>query len=365
MFQKNSTLAVIITVSVLLVVPFRLIAQQSLPEYLPQPKVVGPIRSLGGTLGGQYKVWEKGFQKYQPGVRFVDTLISSEASIGGLYSGASDLGPSGREAELMDLLPFTETFGYSPLEITVASGAFDPGIKGGSGSLAIFVNRGNPITRLTMKQLDDIFGEARSGGLDRTVWSPLNGRSANDDIRSWGQLGLGGDWARRTINTYGYAYTGMKWFFQMKVFHGGDKWNPTYREYVETESAMVDREHPQGKALTINQMLTDLSNDKYGIGYCPLHYAKSFPRLKAVALAEDEREPYVEPSRDSFQKRTYPLTRSIYIYLNRVPGQPLDPKLKEFLRYILSKQGQEDIVTYGRYLPLPADFAQEQMKKLE
>lgn len=365
MSQKDSMGPIVFTVFVLLVAPLRLIAQQPWPEYLPTTKVVGPIRSLGGTLGGQYKIWEEGFQKYHPGIRFVDTLISSEASIGGLYSGASDLGPSGREAELMDLLPFTETFGYSPLEITVASGAFDPGIKGGSGSLAVLVNRDNPISRLTIQQLDDIFGEARTGGLNGTVWSPLNARSANDDIRSWGQLGIGGDWAGRTINTYGYAYTGMKWFFQMKVFHGGDKWNPTYREYVETESAMVDREHAGGKAVTINQMLTDLSNDKYGIGYCPLHYAKSFPKLKAVALAQDERGPYVEPSRASFEQRTYPLTRSIYIYLNRAPGQPLDPKLKEFLRYILSKQGQQDIVTYGRYLPLPAAIAREQMNKLE
>ena len=101
----------------------------SLPQYNPQCKVVGPIRSIGGTLGGQFKIWEQGFRKYHPGVQFVDALCSSEASIGGLYSGASDLGPSGHEAELMDLLPFTEIFGYYPLEITVASGAFDPGIN--------------------------------------------------------------------------------------------------------------------------------------------------------------------------------------------------------------------------------------------
>src|SRR5258708_5057613 len=125
-------------------------AQQGLPEYRPASKVMGPIRSIGGTLGGQYKIWEEGFRKYHPDIRFVDTLISSEASIGGLYSGASDLGPSGREAELMDLLPFTETFGYPPLPITVASGAFDPGAKGGSGSPAILVNRENPIAKLTL-----------------------------------------------------------------------------------------------------------------------------------------------------------------------------------------------------------------------
>jgi len=363
--MEGSMLRVIIACALLSLAPLRGLTQEVLSGYRPETNVSGPIRSLGGTLGGQYQVWENSFQKYHRGIRFVDTLISSEASIGGLYSGASDLGPSGREAELMDLLPFTETFGYPPLEITVASGAFDPGPKGGSASLAILVNRENPIAKLTMKQLDDIFGEARSGGLNGTVWSPANGRSASDNIRTWGELGLGGEWTNKTIHTYGYAYTGMKWFFQSKVFHGGDTWNPTYREYVETESAMVDRKTPAGQSLTIHQMLADLSNDKYGIGYCPLHYAKGFSQLKTVALAVDDRGPYIEPSRATFQSRTYPLTRSIYIYLNRAPGQPVDLKLREFLRYILSKQGQEDVAVLGRYLPLPAAVVREQLKKLD
>jgi phosphate transport system substrate-binding protein len=292
-------------------------------------------------------------------------LVSSESSIGGLYSGASDLGPSGHEAELMDLLPFTEIFGYYPTEIMVASGAFDPGIKGGSGSLVIFVNKDNPITKLTIKQLDGIFGAERTGGLQGVVLSPEYGRSAKDNIRKWGQIGLTCEWADKTINTYGYVFTGMKWFFQMKVFNGGDKWNPNYREYVETESAMVDREHPQGRTLTISQMLADLSKDKYGIAYCPLHYARNFPQVKPLAIAPKEGGPYIEPTRESFQNRTYPLTRSVFIYLNRAPSQPVDPKLKEFLRYILSREGQQEVVKYGRYLPLPAEVIREQLKKLD
>jgi phosphate transport system substrate-binding protein len=86
----------------------------SLPEYKPAQKVVGPIRNIGGTLGGQLKIWEEAFRRYHPNVRFVDNLMSSESSIGGLYTGAADLGPSGHDAELMDLLPFTESFGYYP-----------------------------------------------------------------------------------------------------------------------------------------------------------------------------------------------------------------------------------------------------------
>jgi len=337
----------------------------SLPPYRPERKVAGPIRNIGGTLGGQLKVWEEGFRRYHPDIRFVDNLLSSEAAIGGLYSGASDLGPSGHDAELMDLLPFTEGFGYYPLEIVVATGAFDPGIKGGSGSLVIFVNKSNPITRLTMRQLDGIFGAERTGGLRGVVWSPDCRRSAKEDIRTWGQLGLTGEWANKPIHTYGYAFTGMKWFFQTKVLNGGDKWNPNYREYVETESNMVDRKSDLGQTLTIDHMLSDLSEDTYGIAYTPLHYAKRFPQVKPLALAAGEGTPYVEPTRENFENRTYPLTRSIFIYLNRAPGHPLEPRFQEFLHYVLSQQGQQEVVKHGRYLPLPADEVRTQLKKLE
>jgi phosphate transport system substrate-binding protein len=216
-----------------------------------------------------------------------------------------------------------------------------------------------------MKQLDGIFGAERTGGLKGVMLSPEFARSANDNIRTWGQLGLSGEWANKQIQTYGYTFTGMKWFFQMKVFDGGDKWNPNYREYVETESGMVDRGSKLGHTLTIDQMLADLSQDRYGIAYCPLHYAKNFPQIKPLAIAPKDGGPYLEPNKENFQNRSYPLTRSIFIYLNRAPGQPVEPKLKEFLAYILSREGQQEVVKYGRYLPLPASVVREQLRKLE
>jgi phosphate transport system substrate-binding protein len=334
----------------------------SLPEYKPEQKVFGPIRSIGGRMVGQYKIWQEGFLKYQPNVRFSDSLASSESAIAGLYTLASDLGPSGHDAELMDLLPFTEQFGYYPTEITVASGAFNPG---GSESLGIFVHKDNPITKLTMKELDGIFGSERTGGLKGIVLSPEFARGPEENIRTWGEMGLTGEWKEKPIQTYGYTFTGMKWFFQMKVLNGGQKWNPNYREYVGTESSMVDRENPRGRTLTIDQMLADLSKDKYGIAYCPLHYAKNFPQLKPLAVAAKDGGPYLEPTKENFQSRVYPLTRSVFIYLNRAPGHPVDPKLKEFLRYVLSREGQQEVVRYGRFLSLPSEVVQEQLKKLE
>jgi len=337
----------------------------SYPEYKIEHRVVGPIRSIGGTLGGQYKAWEEAFRKFHPEARFVDELVSSEASIGGLYSGAADLGPSGREAQVMDLLPFVETFGYLPTGIIVASGAWDPGKKGGSASLAVMVHKENPLTQLTMKQLDGVFGSERSGGFDDYVWTPKYARGPEGNIRTWGQLGLDGGWKNKTINTYGYAYTGMRYFFQQKVFHGADKFNPNYREYVENESKMVDRTSKEGLRLTIDGMLADLSRDRAGIAYVPLHYAKQFPDLKPIALAPHEGGPAIAPTRESYQDRTYPLTRSIYIYLNRPPRHPVAPHLKEYLRFVLSRQGQEILIAQGRYLHLPLEVVREQLKKLE
>src|SRR5215813_1428287 len=301
----------------------------SLPEYKPETKVTGVIRNYGTPLAGLVKVWEEGFRKFHPEARFDDKFPTSEGGIGALITGVADIGTGGREPVLNEYLGFNEAFNYDLTEITVGAGAYD--IKGRTWALVVFVNKDNPNTKLTMKQLDGIFGAARTGGYDGYRWMPQYARTAKDDIRAWGQLGLTGEWADKPIQTYGYANTGMTNFFQLRVFHGGDKWNPNYRQYVEAETKMVTDE-----ANSSYHMLAELAKDKYGIAWCGIPHARKFPelRLKPVALAAKEGGPYVLPSRETVQNRTYPLARSIFMYINRKPGQPLDPKVKEFLRYI-------------------------------
>lgn len=225
----------------------------------------------------------------------------------------------------------------------------------------VFVNKDNPITKLTMKQLDGIFGEARTGGLNGFVWEGGDReRTAKDDIRAWGQLGLKGEWKNKEIQTYGYAPTGMSFFFQLKVMHGNDKWNPNYREYAESGTKMV----PQGSKLGSHDMLEDLAQDKYGIAWGGIGQAKGIEGIKPIALATDDNGPYIEPTFENVANRSYPLTRSLFIYLNHVPGQPLDPKLKEFLLYVLSRDGQEVVRKHGQYIPLTAEAAAEQRERL-
>jgi phosphate transport system substrate-binding protein len=196
----------------------------ALPEYRPQAKVTGVIRNFGCSFSGLMQRWEDGFRRYQPDARFEDKLPSSDAAISGLVAGVADLAPNGREPMFPEYLAFQETLGYDISQATVATGAFD--IKGRTWAIAIFVNKDNPISRLTMTQLDGIFGSERTGAYRGFKWYPQYGRSAREDIRTWGQLGLGGEWADQEIHMYGYAFTGMTNFFQLAVLNGGDKWNP-------------------------------------------------------------------------------------------------------------------------------------------
>jgi phosphate transport system substrate-binding protein len=330
----------------------------SLPHYKPASDVSGVVRIFGSDLGGMVKVWEDGFRKYQTSVRFDDSFPSSDGATAGLISGVADIGSSGREPVLTEFLSFNETFKYDLQTVAVATGAYD--IKGKTWAVVVFVNKDNPLTKLTIKQLDGIFGTERTGGYEGYKWTNRAARTAAEDIRTWGQLGLTGEWADKPIHTYGYANTGMTNFFQLKVFNGGEKWNPNYREYVESETKMVTDE--SGSSY---HMLAEISDDKYGIAWSGIPHAKGFPKLKPLALAWDQQATYVEPTRDSVQNGSYPLTRSIFMYIKHPPGQSVDLKVKEFLRYILSQEGQQDVARQKVYLPLTAAATQEQLKKIE
>jgi phosphate transport system substrate-binding protein len=335
-----------------------------LPQYKPEQIVTGTIRNFGFGLGGVLKLWEEGFQKIHPGIRFDDRLPTSDAAMPALVTGVTDLAPDGGEATLTENLSFFETYGYTVTDITVASGAFD--VEGKSNGPVIFVHKDNPITRLTIKQLDGIFGAERTAGMRGFKWSPSDARGAEQNIRTWGQLGLTGEWADKPIQTYGHAPSGTARFFQWKVLQNGDKWNPNFREYVESGSKMIADEDRAEQRLGLQYMLkNELANNRYGIAWTVMPQAQGISDVKPVAIASRDGGAYVMPSKQSFQDRTYPLVRSIYIFLNRPPGKPLDPKLKEFLRYVLSREGQETVDRNGSYLPLSAAVVREQLQKLD
>src|SRR6267142_5697558 len=256
-----------------------------LRAYQPQAAVSGTIRNFGSGLGGLVELWKQGFAKVQPAVRFDDHLPTSDAAIPALVTGVADLAPDGGEATLTESLSFYEVHGYPPTDIIVATGSFD--VEGHSNGLTVLVHKDNPIEKLTVAQLDGIFGAPRTAGMRGFKWTPSDGRGAQGDIRTWGQLGLTGEWADKPIQTYGHAPSGTTRFFQWKVLKNGDKWNPNYREYVETGSKMIADEDRAEQRMGLQHMLKDeLARDRYGIAWSVMPQAKSAAGIKPIALAE-------------------------------------------------------------------------------
>lgn len=343
-------------------------AAQSAADALPvYQKPAGPnkgvLRVFGAGLKGLVKDWEAGYMRHNPDVRIADNPGGSDAAIGVLQHGTADIAVFGRELELNDYLGFFENKGYNPTEITIASGTYDT--PGASWGPLIFVNKENPIAQLTMEQLDGIFGSERTGGYEGYVWKTENARGAKENIRTWSQLGVTGVWANREIQTYGYANGGMAHFFEINVLGGSNKWNGNYRQYVENGTKILTPGREGGGVLA---MLAELERDKFGIAWAGMPQWNQVPQIKGIkslALAPRGGGPAIAPSRETFANRTYPLTRSVYFYLDQEPGRPLPPRVKDFVRYVLSGEGQALVRKNGVYFPLPAAVVREQLKKLE
>ncbi|MDB6128463.1 MAG: Phosphate transport system substrate-binding protein [Verrucomicrobia bacterium] len=329
-----------------------------LPDYVPQQQASGTIRIWGNDVvnrGPLMKYLEEGFRKFQPNVTLSLHLKSSAIAIPGLVTGVADIG-IGRHIQFMELLGFQRTFNHDPLELTPLNGAYDT--LGWNPAWVVVVNRKNPLTGITVKQLDGILGAERNGGWVGTTWHPEFSRGPEGNIRTWGQLGLGGEWTDKPIHvrimSLQYDPTNTPCRLLIK---GSDKWNETLTQYCQYV-------RPDGKlGIGAQDLVEDTARDPYSIGVSNLAFLT--PETKALPIAVQDGGPYVAPTIENIQDRTYYLHSSNYFYINREPGQPVDPKVKEFLRYILSRQGQEAVVRDGKLLPLPISTVREQLGKLE
>ncbi len=340
-----------------------------LQPYKPQVQVTGTIRQWGNNYikdSGLVDVWEAEFKKFQPGIEFSDNLYSSAVAFPGLVANVADIAPIGRQA-LWDELKGFEREGAGGgddgssntqlIEIVMATGSYD--VRGWTYALAAFVHKDNPLNSLSMEQLDGIFGSRRDGGWDGLTWRTDWARGPEKNIRTWGQLGLKGKWANKPIHFYGYN---AKYHFQdeidKKVLKGSSKWNEDLRAFSNVAGLKKDGSLTAGGELIMNA----LSADPYGIAYTGIPFAQ--PNTKPLALSSNGGAP-VPLTLQNVQNRTYPLLRDVYYYIKRKKGQPVDPKAKEFLRYVLSREGQAAIQADGKYLPLTPQAAQEQLAKLD
>lgn len=341
-----------------------------LPRYQPRHRISGTIRQWGNNYlkdSGLMDVWEAKFREYHPGIRFENNLYSSSVGFPGLIAGVADLAPMGRQA-LWDELKGFEREGArggdegvsntEVVEIVMATGSFD--VRGWTYALGIFVHKDNPVDRLTLEQVDGILGARRDGGWNGLTWDTSVARGPEKNIRNWSQLGLTGEWANKPITVYGYN---MKYHFNdeidKKVLKGSSKWNESMRAFSNVAGLKADGSLTAGGELIMNALAADI----YGIAYTGIPFAR--PDTKPVALSTDGGRTYVPLTLETVQNRTYPLLRDVYYYVKREKGKPIDPKAKEFLRFVLSREGQEAIQADGKYLPLTREAAAEQLRKLD
>src|SRR3989441_3923506 len=197
----------------------------AIPPYKKELNVVGGLRIAGSELKGVVDLLAEGFRKFQPDAKVsTNFMTSSEGALGMMFAGASDVAPMGDDAKITDQMPFYNTFRYVATEISIATGGYD--MRGTLFAWAIIVNKDNPIAKLSLDQLDRIFGSERSGGWEvganadnDLLYTAKYARGPEKNIRTWGQLGLTGDWADKPIQTYGYIAPGFAVNFQRQVVH--------------------------------------------------------------------------------------------------------------------------------------------------
>ena len=329
-----------------------------LPHYVPSKQLTGWIRLHGsnylvdGKLG---EYWEQGFAKYQPKLRISFYLPTAAIAFAALYYNQADL-VMGHRPSFYDLLAYQRIMGFNPVELTAVTGSYD--VPGWENSTVILVNKDNPLKGITMEQLDGVFGAARDGGWAGTNFRPDWARGPEKNIRTWGQLGLTGEWADKPINVYGFNLRyNTATDFADKVLKASDKWNENIHGYAHIVQ-------PDGKRYIQADQITDaLARDKYGIAFN--RYRGERPGIRRLDVAAQEGAPFVAHTLDNVQNRSYPLYQEAYFYTSVKPGAKMDPNVKEFLRYVLSQEGQAEVMRDGKYLPLTAEVAREQLARLD
>jgi phosphate transport system substrate-binding protein len=306
----------------------------ALPPYQPAAQVSG---SAVGTTGmdsveAMFGAWNEAFKKYHPGADFTIRQIDTapEERIG--------LGPNTDEVFHPDNQAYEDKYGYEPFRVKICMGAFV--LKSHVSAIGVFVNKANPISHLALAKLDAVYSAERRRGYPA-------------DITTWGQLGLGGEWADKPIHIYGFYWRDdvVTWF----------------RKLVMLDAPFKDAYRVPGEDMTRNtpkvakDLMAAIAADPGAIGYANFSYQTD--GVKAIGLS-DANDVLGQPTMGDIAAGRYPLERFLYIYVNRRPGKPLDPLFKEFLTFVLSREGQASVAK-DHYLPLTAEIAAAERAKLE
>jgi phosphate transport system substrate-binding protein len=315
-------IALLLTVAGLATAQETVKVDPAIAKYKKTSGISGSVNSIGSdTMNNLMTLWAEGFAKFYPNVKVQVEGKGSSTAPPALISGTAQFGPMSREMKQEEIDKFEKAYGYKPAAIRTSIDA-----------LAVYVNKDNPIKGMTVPQVDAVFSKTRRGGFAQ-------------DLTTWGQVNLTGDWANKPISLYGRnSASGTYGYFKEHALYKGD-----YKDTV--------KEQP-GSASVVQ----GVTEDRFGIGYSGIGYITS--GVRAVPLAAKEGGEFYTATLDNVVQGKYPLARFLYLYINKAPNKPLDPLVREFCKFVLSYEGQQVVIKDG-YLPLPAKVATEELKKLE
>lgn len=290
-------------------------------SYSKASGVSGNISSIGSdTLANLMTLWAEEFKRLYPNVNIQIQAAGSSTAPPALTEGTSNFGPMSRAMKDKEIADFEKKYGYKPTAIPVAIDA-----------LAVFVHKDNPVKGLSLPEIDAIFSSTRKGG-------------HSEDITTWGKAGLTGAWENRDIQLFGRnSVSGTYGYFKENALYKGD-----FKNNVN--------EQP-GSASVVQSVSTSLNS----IGYSGIGYTTS--SVRALPLSKKEGDAYVAATPENAATGQYPLSRFLYVYINKAPNKPLEPMQREFVKMVLSKTGQEVVVKDG-YVPLPAKVANKYLSDL-
>jgi phosphate transport system substrate-binding protein len=292
----------------------------AIASYQKASGISGSLSSIGSdSMNNLMTLWAETFRKYYPNVRVQVEGKGSSTAPPALIAGTAQFGPMSRTMRSTEIDLFEQRYGYKPTELKTSYDA-----------LSVYVHKDNPIKQLSLAEVEAIFGKSRRRGYKANV-------------TTWGQLGLTGEWANKPIGLYGRnSASGTYGFFKEHVLKNGD-----YKDTV--------KEQP-GSASVVQ----GITEDRYAIGYSGSGYRTS--GVRAVPLSETANGPYFEGTYEEVTSGKYPLSRFLYLYVNKAPGKPLDPLQLEFVKLVMSKEGQEVVVKDG-YMPLTPAILKEELAK--
>lgn len=292
-----------------------------IPAYKKVRGISGNANSIGSdTMNNLMALWLEAFKKHYPLVNIQIEGKGSSTAPPALIQGTAQFGPMSRPMKAKEIDDFERKYGFKPLTIRTSLDA-----------LAVFVNKNNPLDCLSMEEIDAVFSKTRKRGYFK-------------ELSVWGDLGLKGEWANKPISIFGRnSASGTYGYFKSEMLNKGD-----YKDTV--------KEQP-GSASVVQ----GITEDKFSIGYSGIGYITS--GVKTLKLSGKKGEACVDGSYENVKSNKYPLSRYLYLNIVKYPNKPLDPLVREFLKFVLSAEGQQIVIKDG-YLPLPKDIVQQELTKL-